>query len=346
MSSEEPNHVILIASDIHLGAFESNTAAFNAFLSKILDGGFGDHLKFLIILGDFLDMMFDTPAAIEEKHQDIHLKLKRINQQKNVELIYILGNHEIPVNCNPFTGDLFDSFEKSKKEFIPKLSSIGILNDLFNSDNVCQDLILKKDSEGNSILVLYDSFEQSLREIEANGINLDDSYECLITHGYRFDGPKIKYFASIFWRTLIEASDQRAKDLADYFWNELIRSKVGLANADYNVIKQRIPNLTESEYNTMRISMKLIEKFESKRDRFYYSDRIAEYLEDEDNGLLSITSVIYGHSHEKQDEMRKIHDRWVKIINSGAWQHVTHPSYVTIDDTGEIHVFEFYEDIE
>ena len=52
----ESNPRILIISDVHLGALNSNLDQFTLFLSKIINGEFGNNLQALLILGDFLDL--------------------------------------------------------------------------------------------------------------------------------------------------------------------------------------------------------------------------------------------------------------------------------------------------
>ena len=126
---------------------------FIQFLRSIINGEFGEELQALIILGDFIDLCMDVPERIlkRKKIQEIFTLLLDI--KKSINLIFVLGNHEIPV-----TGDYDEKFKRREQKFLLKFKNSDF-SELFNEELYCHYLLLKK-LNSEDMLLLYDSREQ------------------------------------------------------------------------------------------------------------------------------------------------------------------------------------------
>ncbi|MBA7519151.1 hypothetical protein ES705_11226 [subsurface metagenome] len=100
---------ILVVSDIHLGSLDSEKDLFIQFLRKIVNGEFETELRALIILGDFIDLCTDIPKTLLKREQIQEIFTLLLELKKNINLIFVLGNHEIPV-----TGDYDEKFKRRK----------------------------------------------------------------------------------------------------------------------------------------------------------------------------------------------------------------------------------------
>ncbi|MFW9988247.1 MAG: metallophosphoesterase, partial [Candidatus Odinarchaeota archaeon] len=151
MSETKPK--ILIVSDIHLGSLDCERDLFIQFLQNIISGDFGNELQALVILGDFIDLCMDVPKRLikREKVQKIFNLLLDI--KKSINLVIVLGNHEIPV-----TGDYDEKFRRRELKFLIKFKN-NPFSELFNKDLYCQYLLLKN-WDDEAMLSLYDSREQ------------------------------------------------------------------------------------------------------------------------------------------------------------------------------------------
>ena len=103
---------ILVVSDIHLGSLDSEEDLFIQFLRKINNGEFGNELKVLIILGDFIDLCTDTPKTLLEREQIQEILTLLLEIKRNIYVIFVLGNHEIPV-----TGDHDEKFKRRREKY-------------------------------------------------------------------------------------------------------------------------------------------------------------------------------------------------------------------------------------
>ena len=341
-SNKENDNIILIFSDVHLGNFTSKIHLFKSFLSKILEEKQWSTLEYIFILGDFLDLLFDTLPAIKNKHDDILSLISRIYKELDLKIIYVLGNHEIPVNKNPFNDEYFNSFEESKRVLLKKFEKNDFNYDFFQEKLTCQYIILKNTHNNNLKLFLHDSlYSKPIDIFSIDNISIDNKISCLLTHGHQFDGIETRYIVSIFWRILLESPDQAYKDLADYMWNWVIRRGRKISNLTFDEVKSKVKGIDLNTFKTMKFSMRIIEKFERKRLRKkYYIKQITEYMEDLKDPE-EFNTIIYGHSHEKHDIVKNINNKKVRLINSGAWQHVLKPSFITIDKSGTITLREF-----
>ena len=351
MVNNEIDPKILVVSDIHLGAFKSELDMFQKFLTDIDTGEFGNDLQALIILGDFFDLCTDKPSTLFNNKQikNILEILNKIKLEKN--LMFVLGNHEIPV-----TGNYDKKFKHRKTKFLERFK-IGIIDDFFKDEMFCQYIILKKFDNEDSIL-LYDSieniFDGFIKKIKINGLELDNNYDCLMTHGYQFDNELFRFLAGILWSYLIKSDDMSVKDSFDYLWNIIIKGDQKVKDSEFKVMLDQLPALKDleakishdnfSEHNKhkfdfIKLYMRILEKWEESSKYEYYIDGIRDFLKDKNHNLTDINNIIYGHSHKWKSSQENIGNNEINIINDGAWQHVT-PSYVQIFSKGRMKINE------
>ncbi len=158
---------------------KSKLSLFHDFLVNIKDEAYGSGLKALIILGDFFDLCTELPKTLLDNEDigKIFNLLLDLRDKLNINLIFVLGNHEIPV-----TGNYNDKFQQRKIKFLKKFkdSKYGML---FNEEYFCQFVLLRKQN-GNDTLCLYDSkqdiYKPQGKKIIINNLKLSDDFQCLM----------------------------------------------------------------------------------------------------------------------------------------------------------------------
>ena len=273
------NPLVLIVSDIHLGAFKSKYKMFHIFLKKIEDGDYGNNLKALIILGDFFDLIMKSPSSFSEneEYQEIFKILNTLQRNHNLHIIFTPGNHEIPIWGNE---DL--RFNRRKRRLIKKFkkpfqrNNIGV--DILNEYNFCQYIIL--DNENNNFRIsLFNSKTTMKKFIDKKKLsrrawfyekdydiiwNDEKKFGCMLCHGHQFD--PIKGLASIFWSFGIH-SPEFLKKIGNFIWNGLIKGGL-IINWKYGkklkkglIDKHLIfDTVTERKVNIMLRNLKKLEK--------------------------------------------------------------------------------------
>ncbi|MHA2390356.1 MAG: metallophosphoesterase family protein [Promethearchaeota archaeon] len=345
---------ILIVSDIHITALKSRLDLFIQFLNDIQKGELGDQLQVLIILGDFIDLCVSTPKKflVDENAKTIFELLLMI--KKKVNLIFVPGNHEIPITSNVFTENYDEKFEKRKSKFLRKFKK-SIVGEVFTRENVCQYILLKK-LKGVDMLLLYNSQDQiyksPINKIKINGINLAEGYSCLMMHGYQFDSEVYRFFTGQIWKSLISYHNTEVKEAFNYFWNVVIKEhrkvkpiifedmKLELArhkNISLDDVETLFVNLNSLEFNMVKLNMRILKRWERSREYSYYLNGIKEFFEEAECNLSEINHIIYGHSHIKGVSSENINNQMIEIINDGAWQH-SNPSYAEILYRGKINL--------
>ncbi len=340
---------ILVASDIHLGSLDSERDLFIQFLKDIISGEYGNDLQALIILGDFIDLCMDVPERIlkREKIQKIFTLLLDI--KKSINLIFVLGNHEIPV-----TGDYDEKFKFREHKYLHKFKNSDFY-ELFNEELYCQYLLLEK-WKGEDMLLLFDSRDQiesnPIKKIIIDGLDLDSDYCCFMTHGYQFDSDIYRFFVGQIWRSLISNKKFEVKETYDYFWNEVIKEGrkikpitlkqmkqelVTLKNMARKSIEVLFSGLSYLEFNLVKANMRIMKKWQRASNPDYYFDEIKEFLEDDKYDFSKINHVIYGHTHHSGISYGNINIQEVEILNSGSWQHMQ-PSYIEIISKGKLNL--------
>ncbi|MCK4380320.1 MAG: metallophosphoesterase [Candidatus Lokiarchaeota archaeon] len=341
--------IILVASDVHLGSLDSERELFIQFLKDIINGEFGEKLQVLIILGDFIDLCMDIPERILKREKIKEIFTLLLDIKKSINLIFVLGNHEIPV-----TGDYDEKFKRRELKFLLKFKNSDF-SELFNVELYCQYLLLKK-WNNEDMLLLYDSRDQiennPIKIIKIEGLDLDTDYSCLMTHGHQFDSDMYRFFVGQIWKSLISNKKFEVKETYDYFWNEVIKEGrkikpitlkqmkqelVKLKNMSIESIEVLFSELSNLEFNLIKTNMRIMKKWERASNPDYYFDEIKEFLEDDEYDFSKINHVIYGHTHHSGVSYGNINNQEVEILNSGSWQHMQ-PSYVEIISKGKMNL--------
>ncbi len=235
MFNFQENSIILIVSDLHLGAIQSKHKEFKKFLKELKDKILKNeisNLRILIILSDFFDLLVNSYRDLIRDYSVIYNHLDFINkelQKKNGSILFTLGNHEIPLIFR------YEShFKWRKRKFIRNFTKRGFKWKFLKNKNVCQYILLNKVKKNESWkwrLSLYNKKKKiarkkrpfreifiPLEEITPDLENLE--YNCLITHGYQFDNylDTFKYF----WAITLKCSDL-IKEIINFVWNGIYR---------------------------------------------------------------------------------------------------------------------------
>ncbi|MFX1391015.1 MAG: metallophosphoesterase [Promethearchaeota archaeon] len=346
------NPKILVVSDIHLGSLDCERDLFIQFLKKVINGDYGNSIQALVIVGDFIDLCTDIPETLlkREKVQEILSLL--IDLKRSTNLIYILGNHEIPV-----TRDYDQKFSRRKQKFLNKFNRSNF-SELFDDKIICQYLLLKTWNNEN-LFLFYDKREQiednPIRKIKIDNFNLREDYRCLLTHGYQFESDIYRFFVGQIWKSLIKSNSFEIKETYDYFWNEVIKNKrkiklilieemledlSKLKDVSIESQKALFSGLSNFEFNFIKSNMRVLKRWEHLTKPDYYFNGIKLFLEDDDYQFLNINHLIYGHSHRMGIQNGIINGHSIKIVNDGSWQHIV-PSYAVINSNGEIELHTF-----
>ncbi len=348
----EINPKIITASDIHLGSLDSERDLFIQFLRKIINGEFGNELQALILLGDFIDLCTDIPETLLKRAKVQEIFNLLIEIKKKMSLIYMLGNHEIPV-----TRDYDKKFNRRKEKFLAKFRNRDF-NELFTEEIFCQYIILKK-WNNNDMILMYTTRDQienrPVNRVKIEGLNLDEDYACLMLHGYQCDSDIYRFFVGQLWKSLISSNKFEIKETYDYFWNEVIKNGRKIKPITYgtmieelaelkNISRESVVSLFSElnilEFNFIKSNMRVMKKWHHVSKADYYFDEIKRFLEDDDYDFSKINHVIYGHSHHSGIAYGNINNQRIEIINDGAWQHVQ-PSYVEILSKGKLNLRAF-----
>jgi UDP-2,3-diacylglucosamine pyrophosphatase LpxH len=325
---------------------------FIQFLKSIVNGDYGVELKALIILGDFIDLCTDLPETLleREKIQEIFTLLLAI--KKKLNLIFVLGNHEIPV-----TGDYDEKFKGRKIKFLKRFESSDF-KELFDKESYCQYILLKK-WNNEDMLLLYDTRNEiednPINKVKLQGLGLESNYECFMTHGYQFDSEIYRFFIGQIWKALIANNTFEIKETYDYFWNEVIKNGRKIKPITFKIMKKELAklkkkslefveglfsNLSFLEFKLIKTNMRVLKKWQHISKPDYYFDGIKAFLEDKNYNFSKINHLIYGHSHQSGLAYGNINNQIIEIINDGAWQH-TQPSYIEILSKGELKLRSF-----
>ncbi|MFX1570318.1 MAG: metallophosphoesterase [Promethearchaeota archaeon] len=352
----ENNPIILVTSDVHLGSLDCEIDLFIQFLKEIIDGKFGRNIQALIILGDFIDLCMDVPKTLlkREKIQEIFTLL--LNIKKWTNLIFVIGNHEIPV-----TGNYDEKFKRRTIKFLKRFENSNF-SELFDNELYCQYLLLEKWNNEDALL-LYDTREKielnPTRLIKIKGLDLENDYCCFMTHGYQFDGDMYRFFVGQIWKSLISNSKFALKETYDYFWNKVIKEGRKIKPITFEQMKKELAvlksksineidasfyGLSYVEFNIIKLNMRIMKRWERTSSPNSYFDEIKEFLEDKDYNFPKVTHVIYGHTHHSGLAYGNINNLEVEIVNDGSWQHVQ-PTYVKINTRGRLNLKAFPNNI-
>ncbi len=352
--------IVLVVSDLHLGALKSEIELFKAFLNHIQEGKFGENVQSLIINGDFFDVCMDSYEDLSKDYNDIYKELTILQEREDFSVIFLLGNHEIPV-----TNDYNLKFHSRKKDFLNKFRSsftkYSINTNILNKDFFCQCATLScKNNKWE--FFLYDS-EDRVKPINDKPIivgelplNTKKDYVYLFAHGYQFEEEKELKICAAVWASAIEMPDP-IKELGNVLWNGVISSGIKISNLMEKIIdkivdkESTIYNIIKKRKLRKKPTRKLLKKFLNFL-RFYEivrerkrNDKFNENIQDKYMNS-KLTHVIFGHTHIKQiaDFSNISMGKTLKIINDGSWQKVLRPSFVEIYPDGEANIMEFFKE--
>lgn len=303
------NPFVLILSDIHLGACDNLHEQFYKFLQLInqkIENKLISFLKVIIITGDFLDVMVDDCENLCKNplHQNI---FKEINLllEKNIEIIFILGNHEIAVTGN---------FTKRKQKFLAEFSKSQSSFKAFREDAIAQYVIFESQPENHVFIKLYDNKQQLIHETPFKIIKIDtvEKYTIpkrfLFLHGHQFN-PILNAIGSyFFWNYLLSAPGS-TKRAIDHVWNKPGKKQIMKSPDEFDWRHRFVKRMI----NPKTISLKAAKM------------------------KLDLDAVIFGHSHQQLYTEERLNDnKIIQIVSNGAWQHVMYPGYVEISIDGQI----------
>lgn len=295
---------IIILSDVHLGASNSNIDGLTQLLDHISRGEYPAKVEAIIVVGDFLDLIINTYKLIARwiVCQHIYRLLNRIYNQ-GIPFIYILGNHEISV-----TENYNVAFTSRKENLIELLEQNGFNFPFFKNAHICQYVIMgiRKqleiypiDSIDNNII--HGSL-QSLRQ------------KTLIAHGYQFERDEIRQRVGRIWNYYLQK--EKYLLLVDKIWNGIERRVVETIEEENGIDNRRIRTFFK---NLLNISNK------------HFCHEIADFVKKKYNIFnYYFENVIYGHTHEKGTYLRTLGNKRLNIFNTGTWHKTDFPNYVVV----------------
>jgi UDP-2,3-diacylglucosamine pyrophosphatase LpxH len=355
MSEIKP--IILVVSDVHLGSFNIKEDLFIQFLNHIINGEFGNELQVLIILGDFIDLCTENPRTLMKRTKTQEILSLLLEIKRKLNLVFLLGNHEIPV-----IGNYDKKFESRKKKYLNKFNDSEIkkygFEELFDNELYYQFIILRK-LNNKDMLLFYNSREQiennPITEIQIKGLDLDSNYRCLMVHGHQFESELYRFFVGQLWKSLIRSNKYEVKETYDYFWNQIIKSGRKIKGISFEQMKEELAELkgtsvekmdedfselSITEFKFYKAQMRVMKRYQRVTKIHHFLDEITEFLEDERYDLAKINKVIFGHFHYKAQTTATINQQQVEIINDGTWQYIP-PSYLEICNNGRIYLKSF-----
>ena len=225
MVESEPS--MLVVSDVHLGALNSNLEQFGLFLDKIINGQYGQDLQALIILGDLIDLGTTVESTFSTDKKIVNILTQLLEIKKKTPIIFVPGNHEVPITSSLTSGTYDEKFNRRKEKFLKKFTNT-IVGELFETNMVCQYIILSK-WESESTLLLYDSQDQiykhPIQRIKISKLDLEENYKCLMVHGYHFESDTIRIFVGPIWKSMISYQNLEIKEVYNYFWNVVLKGQ-------------------------------------------------------------------------------------------------------------------------
>ncbi|MFX0132208.1 MAG: metallophosphoesterase [Candidatus Hodarchaeota archaeon] len=192
-------HILaIVVSDIHIGNEDSRLEEFTVFLKDILLKKANNNLPFLrtlIILGDLFDLNATSfeDLCTNNHYYDIYETLDEI-KNNNVEIILVLGNHEISTSW-------FYNFQFSgrKKIFVKRFKENSFKYNFLTKENLCQYLILIN-YENNICLGLINSIhEEPFKWIHLANRSFLNEACYFMTHGYQFEDKNIHHLITGWW---------------------------------------------------------------------------------------------------------------------------------------------------
>ena len=330
MTQVESDPVIVVLSDVHLGASKSQSLILYDFLMDIYKKRYRKNVKAIIIIGDFFDICMDNYSNIENDYKYIFDIFRSIKE--SIPIIFCLGNHEIQVS-----GNLDKNYKKHRDEFVRKFE-----NPPFSEDDIGQYIYVRKNGKEMEIQ-LYDklkAFDKRLPPINKFPIqvNLEQkgSFKCLLTHGHQLERKIVLFFVGGFiWGSLIELEDRDYKKSIDFLWNQLLSSHESVANLSKRDIKKLLKDETHTKKERKKFlkDLKDVREWEIRKDKNKnekYFKKIRKFLKKK-NRYKDLTHYVFGHSHKAEFDDKPIKKKPFILYNSGTWQKIKKPTFLEID---------------
>jgi len=245
---------ILTFSDVHLGATRSNSDELYKFLSTLLSDPLRASVGSIFILGDFFDLCMSTPRSLSSTFIQIYDLLEEF-QKQGIPIVYILGNHEIPI-----IGDYENFFLSLKNEFYSRFKYLKNPPRFIKKDSLAQYILLTTNNNqtfhysiGNNIYEVKDQLNK----------NLSGNFIYLLCHGYQFDPNFIKKIGGVIWKKLISSESENLKKIFDVFYNGILRG--GFLRRE-NEIYKVYPEVNEFAFNTMHNCESLLSRIKEREE--------------------------------------------------------------------------------
>ncbi|MFX0101864.1 MAG: metallophosphoesterase [Candidatus Hodarchaeota archaeon] len=333
LDSELPanNPMSLAVSDLHMGATGGHSNLVEMLLEK-LHAAPPSNLKVIFLIGDIVDLICNDLDIICQENARIFECMDLI-RQKEIRVIHVLGNHDIPVT------KLFwfiDRSKKRRKAFVRNLSKS--LNKALNPNDYC-NIATMEVKDGSWVVYLHDKAKEIGRKpvgtIEIAPVQVAGSApHFLMAHGYQFF-PAFTRFGAPFWAMCMNFSNSTKR------WVDSVMNQFGpdlVDNLDKFLEELREDHEEISSKKSKERAKKLIQardgwdKKRAEMNKENRDEKIRYYLEN--NKLSQITKVIYGHTHEPE-----INDTG-DILNTGGWK-LRRPSIVEIYRDGGVKLRNF-----
>lgn len=345
------------------------------------------------------DLCMETYKTLSVEYREIYDAMDSLKENKNIDIVILLGNHDIPVNNTYPEGidqnneDPMESFEDifkiSKNNFFDKFENRFENQDgipaFFTRDRFCQYLVLENSDDGAK-LILFDSINDMVSFFKSNNegncvdiISLENMAIAhrrmfLFAHGHQFDDEDTVKAARYFWKKAVNTKYRRLKRATNILYNKLYKRMVKISPQELTkqqlmdeILKQlEEENMAETDLDKEEREMieqmiPFIQEILKLEDRSKLNDKLGDigigetiFFRDQETkmpfkkkkttyhrirkflkrtGLTSVNYIIFGHSHDEQQEYKKILDstNGIEFVNDGAWQHKNgHPTYVMI----------------
>ncbi len=323
--------MLLLVSDVHIGALRTNISLFNDFLRSLIEGLENrslENLKALIILGDCFDLIMDTHEDFFEYKifDEILENFNSLHEREEFNLVFALGNHEVSVK-----NDYDKTFSTERSDLVNEFNKIkDKLNrpyTFFNDKIFSQYVIIKNDESNEPQLLLYDTKEEIAKGSKIKPIPLkikapeETDHNILLCHGFQFD-PNLSYFSGI-WHFCLKVTSKIIKEIADGIWNGFFKVIYKGGQRLKQFVEDKIKSMideTSRKYvkkNKLTINKQLnteiytliMKKLESdlKRDKIETNKPFNEHIYTEFIPTLKrfgynedFSHIIFGHTHRRR----------------------------------------------
>ena len=335
--------MVLVLSDVHLGALHTKRSIFERFLTLLYDNLKENklpNLKALIILGDCFDLIMDTHKDILTfgVYQKILERFNQFYEMEGFHLIFALGNHEVPVIGN-YDKDFFENKKNMLNEFDYHQNEENLNYSFFNKDIFSQYVLLQQEGFGDlkPVIKLFDTKQDIVNHSPINTHPLDirapssEYNNYLMSHGFQFDPQLDKY--SLIWNMGLSIPFNFIKEIGDGIWNGFFKRiyTQGKRIIDYVKNRNKIEKATKKEskkymktntikvkdddklkiYENVKVKCESDEHREAIRDNQECINEIVNFIPNlmKSGYYDPINHVIYGHTH---DRLRPI-SKWFQI---------------------------------